>query len=160
MFKTKKKLLVLLIAAMIIIPMSVYGQSSKSEPCQGKGPCQCEQGPKPMIPDLTDKQKEQLKDLRVEHMKEIQPIMNEIGELKAKLQTLQTAESPNMNEIYKLIEAIGQQHTEIMKLKAAHVQEMRKLLTAEQRVFFDTHHPEDGGPMMQHHDMQMQKKHH
>ena len=162
MLKNKKKYLMLLLAAMIMIPMSIYAQPPERDGdhieehwMHGKK----EQGLHPMIPDLTDKQKEKMKDLHVEHMKTVQPIKNEIGELKAKLHTLQTGEKPNMVEINKLIDDIGQQHTKIMKLKAAHMQEIRKLLTDEQRVFFDAHKPCHGSKM-KHHDPQMQKKQH
>jgi Spy/CpxP family protein refolding chaperone len=162
MLRNKKKYLVLLLAAMIMIPMSIYAQPPEKDGdrteehlMHGKK----EMGPHPMIPDLTDKQQEKMKDLQVEHMKMVQPIMNEIGELKAKLHTLETVKAPNMVEINKLIDDIGQQHTKIMKLKAAHMQEIRKLLTDEQRVFFDDHGP-DHGREMKHHNPQMQKKQH
>ncbi|MGB3340440.1 MAG: Spy/CpxP family protein refolding chaperone [bacterium] len=162
MLKNKKKYLMLLLAAMIMIPMSVYaqppdqdGDHSKEHGMHGK----MEPGQHPMIPDLTDKQKEKMKDLHVEHMKTVQPIKNEIGELEAKFHTLQSADKPNMGEINKLIEAIGQKRIDIMKLKAAHMQEIRKLLTDEQRVFFDAHKPHQGGKM-KHHGTQMQKKQH
>lgn len=152
----------LLLAAMIMIPMSIYAQPPEKDGgrteehwMHGKK----EQGPHPMIPDLSDKQKEKMKDLHVELMKTVQPIKNEIGELKAKLHTLQSADKPNMVEINKLIDNIGLQHTKMMKLHAAHMQEIRKLLTDEQRVFFDAHKP-DHGKRMKHHDPQMQKKQH
>ena len=161
MLKNKKKYLVLLLAAMIMIPMSMYAQPPEKDcNCSGEHG-KMAKGDHPMIPDLTEKQKEKMKELRVEHMKEVQTFKNSMGELKAQLRTLQAADKPNMNKIYSLIDELGKQHTEMMKLKAAHMQEIRKLLTDEQRVFFDAHHPERGGPeMMKHHGMQMQKKHH
>lgn len=103
-----------------------------------------------MIPDITDSQKEEMKSLHVDHMKMIQSLQNEIGEKQARLRTLQTADKVNMSEINRVIEDIGQIRTEMMKLKAAQYQEIRSLLTDEQRVFFDAHHPTHHGPREQH----------
>ena len=103
-----------------------------------------------IIPDLTDSQKEKMKSLHVDHMQAIQPLQNEIGEMQARLRTLQTADKVNMSEIYEVIEDIGQIRNEMMKLQAAQHQEIRSLLTDEQRVFFDAHRPQHQGPHEQH----------
>jgi Spy/CpxP family protein refolding chaperone len=91
------------------------------------------------IPDITDSQKDQLKTLRTKMMKESLPIKNKLMEQKAHLNTLSTAENPDMKSINKQIELIGKSKTEMMKVKSNFRQEVRKILTEEQRVFFDTH---------------------
>ncbi len=91
------------------------------------------------IPDLTDAQQTQLKEMRTAHMKEMMPLKNELKEREAHLQTLQTADKPNMNEIYAEIDKIGALKTNLAKKHADFRQEVRKILTDDQRVYFDMH---------------------
>jgi len=91
------------------------------------------------IPDLTDAQKEQIEKLRTEHLKTVLPLRNKMGELRAELRTLSTAENASMNEINQKIDEIGNIKTQMMKAQAAHRQQVRSLLSEEQRLKFDTH---------------------
>jgi len=91
------------------------------------------------IPDLTDAQQTKLKEMRTAHMKEMMPLKNELKEKQAHLQTLQTADKPDMNAINKEIDEIGVIKTNMAKKHAAFRQEVRKILTDDQRVFFDMH---------------------
>jgi len=91
------------------------------------------------IPDLTEAQQTQLKEMRTLHMKEMLPLRNELKEKQAHLQTLQTADNPNMNEINALIDDLGAIKTKTAKKRAAFRQEIRKILTDDQRVYFDMH---------------------
>jgi len=99
----------------------------------------CQQNQFQRIPDITDSQKDQLKTLRTKMMKESLPIKNKLMEQKAHLNTLSSAENSDMKAINKQIELIGSSKTEMMKVKASFKQEVRKVLTDEQRVYFDTH---------------------
>jgi Spy/CpxP family protein refolding chaperone len=149
----KNKSILLLIAALFVVSSGlVFAQIPKGDG-EGKAPVHGEKfsGHGPMIPDLTDVQKEQMQNLHLELLKAMKPLQNEIREKEAHLQTLQVADKVNMSEINKVIENIGQLRTKIMKLNAAHHQEIRSLLTEEQRVFFDAHHPPHGRPG-DHHD--------
>ena len=94
-----------------------------------------------MIPDLTDQQLEQMKAMRTEHMKEMQIIRNQLAEKKARLRTLSTADKVNMTEINKVIDEMGEMKTQMMKMREQHRQTIRKMLTDDQRVFFDSHQP-------------------
>ena len=89
--------------------------------------------------NLTDAQKEQIEKLRTEHMKNVLPLRNELGELRAELRTLSTVDKVNMTDINKKIDEMGKVQTELMKERAAHRQQIRSLLTDEQRVKFDSH---------------------
>jgi Spy/CpxP family protein refolding chaperone len=89
--------------------------------------------------ELTDAQKEQIEKLRTEHEKKVLPLRNEVGELRAELRTLSTVDKVNMSDINKKIDEIGKVQTELMKERAAHRQQIRSLLTDEQRVKFDSH---------------------
>ena len=90
------------------------------------------------IPDLTDDQKDQIKALRTKHQKESLPMRNEIRELHAKLITLETAETPDMKAINAMIDKIAAKKAALHKLRAKHRQEVRKVLTEDQRVIFDS----------------------
>jgi Spy/CpxP family protein refolding chaperone len=89
------------------------------------------------IPDLTEEQQDEIRDLRTVHLKEITPLRNEVKINNAMLQSLQTEDDPDMNEINGLIEKNGKLLTEIRKKQVAHKMEIRSLLTDEQKVFFD-----------------------
>jgi Spy/CpxP family protein refolding chaperone len=92
----------------------------------------------PNIPDLTDEQKAKLEELKIEHMKIVQPLDNQLAEKQAQLHTLSTAAEVNMSKINSLIEDIGKLRTDIMKEKETHHQAVRKLLTEKQRLIFDS----------------------
>jgi Spy/CpxP family protein refolding chaperone len=92
-----------------------------------------------MIPDLTDEQQGKIKGLHLNMMKESLPIRNQLGENQAKMKTLQTAENPDMKAIDKLIDESTGLQAVLQKKAAANHQEVRSLLTEEQRVIFDSH---------------------
>lgn len=89
------------------------------------------------ILNLTEEQKSKIKTLRLEHFKEIQPFRNHLGELKAKERTLTSAEKADMNAINSNIDEITKTQNQMMKLRARHHQQVRELLTEEQRIYFD-----------------------
>jgi Spy/CpxP family protein refolding chaperone len=95
-----------------------------------KGQCQ-------MLPDLTDEQQEQIKDLRVDQMKQMTRYRNNLMEKRATLRKLQTQENPDMDAINNIIEEMGNIRTEMYKDRAEHHQEIREILTEEQRAVFD-----------------------
>jgi Spy/CpxP family protein refolding chaperone len=89
--------------------------------------------------DLSEEQKEQIKKLRLEHQKAMLPIKNLFGEQKAKMQTLRTAEKVDLKAIDKLVDDMTGLRAKQMKMQVRHEQEVRSLLTEEQRIMFDTH---------------------
>ncbi len=90
------------------------------------------------IPDLTEKQENSIKELRTKFLKDTKNHKNTITELEAKLHTLKTADSPDMKEIYTQIEKIGDLKVKIEKAQADMEQNVRKLLTEDQKVLFDS----------------------
>ncbi|MCD4746294.1 MAG: Spy/CpxP family protein refolding chaperone, partial [Bacteroidales bacterium] len=90
------------------------------------------------IPNLTEDQQTKIEKLRTAHMKDVLDHRNQMGEKRAKLQTLQTADNVNMDEINILIEEMGKIRIEKQKKAAAHRQSVRNLLTDEQKVYFDS----------------------
>ena len=91
------------------------------------------------IPDLTDAQKTEIKKIRTAHMKDVLPLRNKMRELQAHKQTVSTGDNVNMTELNKTIDEIGALQVKMMKKKANHRQAVRKILTEDQRVFFDMH---------------------
>ena len=90
------------------------------------------------IPDITEQQIEQIKDLKTKHMKEVLPLRNQLQEKEAQLQTVSTGEKVNMDKVNKTIEEISAIKLSMAKKRAAHRQQIRQLLTEDQRVVFDS----------------------
>jgi len=88
--------------------------------------------------DLNDEQQAKADELRLTMQKAALPIRNEIGENRAKLRTLTTADNPDMKAINKLIDANAGLEANLRKIQAANHQEFRKILTEEQRLKFDS----------------------
>ena len=86
---------------------------------------------------LDDSQREELKKMQLEQMKERTRIHHQLKEKRAKLELLQTADKPDMKEINKTIDEITVIQAQKMKMEAANRQKVRSMLTEEQRVYFD-----------------------
>lgn len=88
--------------------------------------------------NLSDEQKEQMKTLRLKQMEQMLPIRNQLQEQRAKLQTLRTEKNVDMKAINNLIDDMADLKANQMKDQEAHRQEMRTVLTDEQRILFDS----------------------
>ena len=97
--------------------------------------------------DLTDAQQDQIKTLRLSFQEETLPLKNELREKKARMQTLTTAKEADMKAINQLADEMGGLKTTMMKKHLAHQQEVRKILTDEQRIIFDSHSHQRHGKM-------------
>jgi len=89
------------------------------------------------IQGLTDDQKAKIKDLRVNHLKEVLPLRNIKRELEAKEQTLATSPKADLKAINSNIDEITKVDNQIMKSKEYFRQQVRSLLTEEQRLMYD-----------------------
>ncbi len=145
--KTNKvKVMALIMALVLSLSTQMFAQ-----PGQGFGPGKGQgQGMNPEnfclnIPDLTEDQKKSIEKLRATHQKEMLAHRNEMGELRAKLQTLRTADNANISDINATIDKITVLKNKQMKSREAHHQDIRKILTPEQRVEFDLHSPKGKG---------------
>ena len=90
------------------------------------------------IPELTDDQRTELKKFRLDMQKKMLPLRNQLGENRAKMRTLTTAESADMKAINKLIDGNAAISAKIMKVRAENHQNIRGMLTEEQRIVFDS----------------------
>lgn len=124
--KTKRLISAAVIALMLFGTSAVYAQH--------KGPeHQRDNGLK-----LTEEQKAKMKDIRTASYKEIKQLENQMGELKAKQRTLTMADKPDMNAINANIDEITKVQNKMMKIRAANHQQIRSLLTDEQKMLFDS----------------------
>ncbi|MTI40069.1 Spy/CpxP family protein refolding chaperone [Fulvivirga lutimaris] len=89
------------------------------------------------LPDMTEEQKEKIKGLKISHLKVITSVENELQEKKARLNTLSSAEKVDKKTIEKTVKEIGELKTKLMLAREFHKQDVRAILTEEQRVVFD-----------------------
>ncbi len=89
------------------------------------------------IPDLTADQKNEITSLRTAHLKKMQNYRNRLAEKRVKLQTLRTAENVDMKAVNRTIDEMSKIRTDMQKDREQHFQNVRKILTADQRVYFD-----------------------
>ncbi len=133
---------IMAIAIAVVTSLTVNAQSQKMQPYSGKSPGEVRQVMRPEgfttpMMKLDDKQREEIKKIRTEQVKERTQTRNLLKEKRAKLEVLQTADKPDMKEINKVIDEIAVVQAKEMKAKAADRQKIRSLLTEEQRVYFD-----------------------
>ena len=89
------------------------------------------------IKGLSDEQKQKIEKLKTSHQKEMLQLKNQVCEKKSHLKTLETADNADLSAIDKTIDEILVVKAEMMKKCAAHKQDIRKILTDDQRVRFD-----------------------
>ena len=132
---------------MLILIISLTGMQKTFSQAGPNCPKENKQGCIYTIPDLSDTQKTEIEKLKVAHMKNMQNLQNQIGEKEAKLKTLETSDNPDMKAINGLVEEIGSIKTDILKERVNHRLNVRKLLTEEQKVYFDAHYMKRDGCM-------------
>ena len=93
------------------------------------------------LPDLTDEQMEQINDLRTDMMKKALEIRNKINLNQAELRLLTTGEDADMKAVNSKNDDIADLRAQMMKIHAAHRQDVRNLLNEEQQVIFDQRGP-------------------
>ncbi len=92
------------------------------------------------VPDLTPDQQKQIDALHLNLVKETLSIKNQIAEKDAHLTTLSTGDNVDLTAVNKTIDEMFALKAELMKKHEAFQQDVRKLLTADQKVLFDMHH--------------------
>lgn len=97
-----------------------------------------EMGPLPMMESLTDKQRAQIKAIRIQTKSAILPVRASLQEKEAHLKTLMIAEKADMAAIQNSVTEISTLKGQIMLERVKSQQEIRKVLTPEQRTQFDS----------------------
>jgi len=95
--------------------------------------------------NLTEDQQTQMRSMHLQMQKETLPIQNKIGENRAKIRTLSTVDNVDLKIINKLIDENSDLMAKIMKIRMANHQNIRKILTDEQRIIFDNKGFDRGG---------------
>ncbi|MCR5454617.1 MAG: Spy/CpxP family protein refolding chaperone [Bacteroidales bacterium] len=98
--------------------------------CDGERGRQCPLG-------LTDDQAKKMEQLRDQAQKKVFQLELQIKEKKAHLDVLRYADNADMKAINATIDEIARLKAEKMKAREANIQDMRKMLTDEQRIKFD-----------------------
>jgi Spy/CpxP family protein refolding chaperone len=130
--------------AIIFALISGLSLSAQTETGQGKGQGQGqkigqEQGEFCHSLNLTEEQKTQIKTIKEPNMQKHQAVKLDLEEKHIQLKKLETAEKADIKAINAKIDEISAIKTQLMKDAAAVKQEIRALLTPEQRIKFDTH---------------------
>jgi Spy/CpxP family protein refolding chaperone len=139
-----KTVSVIVIAVLMIAGSNLYAQQGRNYSRQGQGMNQKQgQGMNQIgscqaILDLTEDQDSKIDALRLEQMKERTAFRNQKNELMAKKQTLMASDNADMKEINAVIDQMTNVHSKMMKASAKHHQDVRNLLTDEQKVIFDS----------------------
>lgn len=139
-----RSLLIIMMIAAMSMSTTAFAQGSGHGKGHGKGQAQgMKKGDqtthmKMMLPDLSDEQIAKIKTLRLEMMKQVTPLKAQLKEKMAHLNTLSIAEKPDMKAINTTIDEIGALKVQMMKIHAKFRQDMRALLTADQRIIFDS----------------------
>lgn len=90
------------------------------------------------IEDLTPEQQEKIRALHLNRMEASALHRASMDELQAKKRGLMLAQNPDMAEVDRLIDEMSALRAQWMKDNAAHRQEVRNMLSDEQRIIFDT----------------------
>jgi Spy/CpxP family protein refolding chaperone len=93
--------------------------------------------PERMHSNFSEDQQKQMQELRLKLQKENLQLSNELNEKRAQLKTLQQVDKPNMKSVNSKIDEISALQNKKMKLMAEHRNNVRNLLTDEQKVQFD-----------------------
>ena len=138
MNKTVKRMTMVLLVITPLMVVLAFAQARQPGHERTAGMNRGEERSERMIPDMTEEQKEEMKQLRLKSMEESLPLRNQLNENKARYRTLSTATNVDMRAINKLVDESGKIETELKKKAAANHQQIRMLLTDEQRVIFDS----------------------
>lgn len=110
---------------LISFSTSVYAQKNESKSIECR------------IPGLTETQKEKLQSLRNAHLEETKNLKTSLSENKAKLINLRNSDSPDINDLNKIIDENALLRAELMKKREAHRIAVREHLTDEQKEWFN-----------------------
>jgi Spy/CpxP family protein refolding chaperone len=125
---------ILLMFVIIASTNAQPGLPEGREKCKNEASCKQNKG----IPGLTEEQAKKIDGLRIAFQKEMLPLKNQMGELKAKQRTLTTAEKADLKAINANIDEITKLQNQMMKMGAEHKQQVRAILNDEQRLRFDS----------------------
>ncbi len=131
-----------ILAIALLVGMNFTASAQRGQGMQGMG-LQAGQGFNQDRPiacaylDLTETQQTQIKDLRLALTEKNLTLRNQLGEMRAKMQTLRTGDNQDLKAISNLIDEMSKVQAQIRKNAAEHHLAVRALLTDDQKVMFD-----------------------
>lgn len=136
--KTSKNYIrLMLVAVMAITTIGLQAQPGPN-PEGPKGPRGMQEKHRGnFIPDLTEDQKAQMKELHIANKKETSMLMLDIEEKRIQLKKLLAVESPDMKAVENKLDEIFELKKKAALLKIKNHQEVRNLLTDDQKVVLD-----------------------
>ncbi len=133
----KRNLLIsALMMVMLLISSQSFGQRARN--MRQDRPANPQSGACLNLDDLTEAQESEISDLRTTQLEQRLQYRNQMDELRARKRTLQTQPDADLSAINQVIDQMADLRSEMMKQAAAHRQQIRELLTEEQRVIFDS----------------------
>ncbi len=105
------------------------------------------------VDDLTSEQETQIRELRNARLEQRIEHRNQMDALRVKKRTEMTKAQPNMDEVNRIIDEMSDLRAQRLKKNASHRQEIRNMLTEEQRLQFDSRHLGGRGQGMRGDDM-------
>lgn len=139
-----KRYVTSVLAVVLVSILAVNAQAQRTNPNMGQNQQWAQTGNQPLggrlagILDLTPDQQTKIQEIRLNAQKAHLPVRNQIAEKQARLQTLRTAANYDSKEVNKIIEEIGVLRTGLAKDREVTRQEIRTVLTEDQRVIFDS----------------------
>lgn len=88
--------------------------------------------------NLSEEQRAKIEQIHINGQKGMIPLRNNIQEKNAQLRSLKMSNEYDEEAANALIEEIGELRTAMMTMRTGHQQQVRQVLTEEQRVKFDT----------------------
>lgn len=137
-------LVVLLSSTLFNTALLAQGQCQKMGDPNGMGCSKPEKGCCG-ITNLTPDQQKQIDALHLNLVKETIIIKNQINEKKAHLITVSTGDNIDMVAVSKTVDELFMLKAELEKKHIAFMQDVRKLLTPEQKIMFDAFQSKKGG---------------
>ena len=142
----KTRIIVLIFSVVLLLAGTVSGQVQNS-PGSERGRIeryrQGNNGPMALGKEsvFTVEQREAVKAIRMKTFKELKPLKDKLREMMAHHESLVTAEKADLNAINASIDKMSETKTAIAKIMAREHQEIRALLSEEQRIRFDQMKP-------------------
>jgi len=113
----------------------LYAQPPQGKPVPGKGMMPAVAQRRAMMQEMlniTDEQKDQMKQLRLDMTREMLPLRNEMGVLRAEYRKLMGAEKPDEKSINANIDKQTALMNKMKKVRSKYALKMRSILTEEQ----------------------------
>lgn len=124
---------VLVVLSLVAVAAVAQDSAEKQiEPRQGKHKRMLAE-----IPDLTDEQTDQIKEIRQAGKAENQKLRDKLYSIREKTNELKSAENPDLEAINALIDEGAKVKAEMLKNRTASEVEMVKILTPEQRKAYE-----------------------